>query len=208
MMTLRESERSKPRLKVVEDFRAMVRETGFEVSAVGGLYYLQAHLGKLVRSSLISGVLALLVLFFLVGIAASRWPLTSLAMVSAIALVPIATLGALGVAKIPVDVISSPASNVCIGMAADAMIHLVLSVRRHAAGVRVTWADWVAARREQATPILIATVVVCSGFAIFTLSVFPPTRRFGMAVVFGSLVAAFGALVLLPWLAGPRKSTP
>lgn len=149
-------------------------------------------------------MLALLGLFFLVGIAASRSPLTSLAMVAAISLVPLSTLGALGILRIPVDVISSPASNVCIGMAADAMIHLVLAVRRRAAGARVGWEHWVVARREQATPILVSATLVASGFAIFTLSVFPPTRRFGIAVVFGTLVAAFGALVLLPSLAGPR----
>ena len=173
---------------------------------MGGLTHLrhddllQAHLGRLVRSSLLSGIAALLVLFFLVGMVASRSPRTSLAMVGAISLVPLSTLGALGIFRIPVDVISSPASNVCIGMAADAMIHLALAVRREAGGAPATWRHWVAARREQATPILVA-----SGFAIFTLSSFPPTRRFGIAVVFGTLVAAFGALVLLPRLAGPRQ---
>ena len=206
MMTMRETERTKPRLEVVNELRKMARDTGFEVSAVGGLYYLQAHLGTLVRSSLLSGITALLVLFCFVALAASRSLRTSLGMVTAIALVPLATLGGLGLLRIPVDVISSPASNVCIGMAADAMIHLVLAVRRQAAGARLTWVHWVAARREQATPILIATGLVVAGFAIFTLSAFPPTRRFGLAVVFGTLVAAFGALILLPYLAGPRTS--
>ena len=59
-----------------------------------------------------------------------------------------------------------------------------------------------AARREQGFAILISTVVVCAGFAIFLGSSFPPNRRFGMAVVGGTLVAAAAALVLLPLLAG------
>ena len=205
MMTLRETERATPRLEVVDQLRTLARETGFEVSAVGGLYFLQGHLGQLVRSSLISGIAALLVLFFLVGLAASRSVGTSTAMVGAIALVPIATLGSLGLLGIPVDVISSPASNVCIGMAADAMIHLVLAVRRRASGAEVAWDHWVEARREQAVPILISAVVVAAGFAVFTLSEFPPTQRFGGAVVFGTLVAGFGALVVLPFLAALRR---
>ena len=46
-----------------------------------------------------------------------------------------------------------------------------------------------------------------AGFSVFTLSEFPPTVRFGGAVVFGTVVAVFGALVLLPFLAcaGPAE---
>ena len=86
-------------------------------------------------------------------------------------------------------------------MAADAMIHLVLAVRRASTGESVRWSHWVMARREQAAPIFIASGLVIAGFAVFTLSEFPPTVRFGGAVVFGTVVAAFGALVLLPFLA-------
>jgi predicted RND superfamily exporter protein len=204
MLTMREAGLEAPRLAVVQELRSLARSSGFDVTAIGGLYYLQGHLGAMVRTSLVSGLLALLALFLVVGLAASRSLTTSGAMVAAIALAPLATLGGLGLTGTPVDVISSPASNVCIGMAADAMIHLVLAVRRRADGAVITWAHWVAARREQATPILISTGLVISGFAIFTLSVFPPTRRFGGAVIFGTLVAAFGALVLLPALAAPR----
>ncbi len=76
-----------------------------------------------------------------------------------------------------------------------------MAVRRVSAGELVRWSHWVAARREQATPIFIASGLVIAGFAVFTLSEFPPTVRFGGAVVFGTVVAAFGALVLLPFLA-------
>ena len=48
LIAMRESERSRPRFDVIQDLRRLVREAGFEVSAVGGLYYLQANLGTLV----------------------------------------------------------------------------------------------------------------------------------------------------------------
>ena len=97
---------------------------------------------------------------------------------------------------------SSPASNVCIGMAADSMIPLVSAVRRHVAAGTAGWPAWVAARREQGGAILTSTTVVCAGFAIFAFSSFPPNQRFGLAVVGGTVVAAVSALVLLPLLAG------
>ena len=205
LATMREGDREQPRAQVMADIREVVSDAGLEVVAMGSLYALQGHLGSLVRASLFSGVVALLALFAGVAVLASRNFRTSVAMLGAIALVPVATLGGLGLLGIPVDVISSPASNVCVGMAADAMIHLVLAVRRRAAGAPIRFEHWMAARREQAAPILISALVVCAGFAIFALSTFPPTRRFGLAVVFGTAVAAFGALILLPALAAPKR---
>jgi hypothetical protein len=32
--------------------------------------------------------------------------------------------------RVPVDIISAPATNVCIGIAIDSMIHLMFGVRR------------------------------------------------------------------------------
>jgi len=41
---------------------------------------------------------------------------------------------------------------------------------------------------------------VCAGFAIFLLSDFPPTRRFGLIVVLGTLLAPLPAVLVVPWL--------
>ena len=49
--------------------------------------------------------------------------------------------------------------------------------------------------------ILGATGIVCAGFGIFALSSFPPTQRFGVAVILGTMAAAGMALVVLPRLA-------
>jgi predicted RND superfamily exporter protein len=43
--------------------------------------------------------------------------------------------------------------------------------------------------------------VVCAGFAIFILSGFPPTQRFGGSVVLGTLLSPLPALFVLPWFA-------
>jgi len=47
-------------------------------------------------------------------------------------------------------------------------------------------------------PVLSATLLICVGFGIFTLSTFPPTQRFGFAVILGTMTAATVALVALP----------
>ena len=57
-------------------------------------------------------------------------------------------------------------------------------------------------QREQAPGIFAFFVVVTAGFAIFLLSNFPPTQRFGLAVVVGTAVAAMMALWVFPGLLG------
>ncbi|NNM32696.1 MAG: hypothetical protein HKO53_06500, partial [Gemmatimonadetes bacterium] len=41
---------------------------------------------------------------------------------------------------------------------------------------------------------------------IFVLSDFPPTRRFGVAVILGTVAAATAALLVLPSLMGRRSA--
>jgi len=55
---------------------------------------------------------------------------------------------------VPVDIISAPATNVCIGIAIDSMIHLMFGVRRAQRGGKKGWNAWVFAREEQWRGIL------------------------------------------------------
>ncbi len=57
-------------------------------------------------------------------------------------------------------------------------------------------------------PIVYSLTVVSLGFGIFILSSFPPTQRFGIAVILGTLIAPLAALFVLPWLATAGTSRP
>ena len=117
-------------------------------------------------------------------------------MVVCLTSIPAIVLGTFGHLGLPIDMITSPAANVALAMGVDSMIHLVTRARL----LRRDGADtpWLAARAQMATPILAATLIICAGFGIFALSTFPPTQRFGMAVILGTLAAATMALVGLP----------
>jgi len=205
LLRMKESQRDEPRLEVVERIEGLVNDSAYSVHAMGGIYVLQGHLSKLVSSSLVQGLAGLVGLFTIVAwIVARQWRST-LAMVLAVGSVPICILGAIGWFGIPLDVISAPAANVCIGMAVDAMIHLTAAARREAKNGKTTWKNWVAARHDQGASILNSALIIAAGFAIFALSTFPPTQRFGIAVVFGTVIAAFAALVVLPVFAAAGK---
>jgi predicted RND superfamily exporter protein len=55
-------------------------------------------------------------------------------------------------------------------------------------------------------------LIVSAGFAIFGLSAFPPTQRFGISIVLGTILASVSTVFVLPLLAEAKmkreKSEP
>jgi predicted RND superfamily exporter protein len=202
MLRMIEAHRTKYRVDVVDDLRAVCRKHGFKVNLVGGIYYLQGRLAKLVADSLVTGLFWLNLLFVVIAFIVARSIRGAFAMIASLTLVPLSMLGGIGWFHVPVDIISAPATNVCIGIAIDSMIHLVFGVRRAQHDGKKGWDAWVFAREEQWRGIVYSDVIIAAGFAIFMLSDFPPTQRFGLVVVAGCIIDILANLFVLPLLAG------
>jgi uncharacterized protein len=202
LLRMVETRRHKLRLDVVDDLRSIVRKHGFKPVLVGGIYYLQGRLAKLVASSLVTGLFWLNLLFIVIAWIVARSVRGAVAMIVSLTLVPLCMLGGIGWFQVPMDIISAPATNVCIGIAIDSMIHLVFGVRRAQADGKKSWAAWVAAREEQWRGIVYSDVIIAAGFAIFVLSDFPPTQRFGLVVLAGCVIDIMANLFVLPLLGG------
>lgn len=195
-----------PRVEVMERLRARVADTGLEADVIAGLYDLQAQLGALIRSSLMIGIGGLLLLFLGVAVAVSRSAAIAGLMWLCLGTIPIVILGAFGLAGVAMDIITSPAANIALAIGADSMIHLVVRVRRLGAeGVTDVWPRAVA---QIGRPVVGASTIIIAGFGIFALSAFPPTQRFGFAVIVGTVTAATMALLVLPALACLRRPEP
>src|SRR5438477_2839929 len=204
LLRMVEARRDKLRLEVVDDLRSITRKHGFTPALVGGIYYLQGRLAKLVASSLVTGLFWLNLLFIVIAWIVARSIRGAIAMIATLTLVPLCMLGGIGWLHVPMDVISAPATNVCIGIAIDSMIHLVFGVRRAQRDGKKGWAAWVAAREEQWRGIVYSDVIIAAGFAIFVLSDFPPTQRFGLVVLAGCIVDILANLFVLPLLGGAQ----
>ncbi len=200
-LRMRETGREEPRRRVVERLTGLAGDAGFEVELVGGLYDLQGKLGELVASSLVRELGGLLAFFVLVAAAVSRSARVAAAMVVCLAAVPVLLLGAMGHLGVPVDVISAPGANVAIALGIDAMIHLMMAVRRQRRAGDAEPAAWATACAQMRAPIVGAMLILAAGFGIFVLSSFPPTQRFGLLVAAGTMISAVMALVVLPFLA-------
>ncbi len=196
---MRESNRTGSREAAVDRIDEYVRSSGLNVVLIGGQFELQAQLGRLISSSLKLGLGGLITLFVVIAFVVARSKRVALAMVSCLAGIPLFVIGVMGHAGAAIDIVSSPAANVALAMGVDSMIHLVVRARRLAAGAADNWSAWVEARRQLWRPILSAAVIICAGFGIFSLSTFPPSQRFGVAVILGTLAAAVMTLIALPF---------
>jgi len=202
-LRMKETGRTVPRLEVVERIKHLVYQQKFKPDMVGGIYVLQGELAHMVAVSLLGGLSHLALLFVIIAYIVSRSIKTTFAMVGCLAVIPVCMLGAIGHLKIPLDIICAPATNVAIGLGIDSMIHMVIMMRRFTAKGENFWQAWKSARIYLWQPIVSSGIIVATGFGIFAFSMFPPNQRFGLAVVFGTLLAAPIALFVLPSVVGP-----
>ena len=187
-LRMRETARDRPREIIVSEIEKIVRGQGFKPVQLGGLYPLQGELSDLVQGSVISGLGGLLAGFFVIVLIVSRSILSALVMTVCLAITPLTLFGLVGLMKMPLDIISAPAANVALPMGIDEMIHLGHTVRRFRRKAENIWRAWKQALTELWAPILASMLIVTSGFALFILSNFPPTRRLGVLVCVGAVI--------------------
>ena len=84
------------------------------------------------------------------------------------------------------------------------MIHMVIVMRRYLEKKKMGfWQAWLNARKELLWPVISSVLIISAGFGIFSFSLFPPTQRFGIAVVLGTMLSVPIALFVLPSVVGP-----
>ncbi len=206
LLRMKEMGRDQPRLSIVKRVEEIVRDEGFKPLLTGGVYLLQGKLSELVVSSILVGLLLLVIIFTLIGGFIARSLRVAGAIFISLCMIPLWTIGILGHFRIPFDVISSPGANIAIGIGVDSMINMLFFVKRHSAKGGVSGDIWPQACSRLWKPILYSTVLTCVGFGIFILSAFPPTQRFGLSVILGTLISPLAALFVFPWIAAGRLS--
>jgi predicted RND superfamily exporter protein len=200
LLRMRETVRNTPRAKVIHRLEGTVQCAGFRTLSVGGEYSLLSELGQLITASIVEGSLVLIGIFTVMGYLFSRSLRVAAAMLITLAIIPVVVRGYIAYRGMPLDFLTSAATNLDLGMGVDAMIYLTIFAKRENADLG-SWEPWSKACSHLWRPIGTSLLVICCGFGIFLLSNFPPTQRFGIFVMFGSATAASAALFVFPWLA-------
>jgi uncharacterized protein len=198
LLRMKESGRTRTRYEVVESIKNIISDHGFITERVSGLYLLQGELANLVSKSILNGLLSLLFIFFFISWHVSGDIRTAISMTLAVAFIPVFIYGVVGLLRMPVDIISAPAANVAIAIGIDSMIHTVTRLRRYRRQEKKS--VWDRVRKDMWQPVFNSMIIICIGFAIFFVSAFPPTQRFGLFIVLGTIIAAFSTMFVLPLL--------
>jgi len=198
---MKESQDKIERFKIIDNINKQVLESGLKQELTGGFFQLEAELNKMVFNSILTGLLGLGCLFLIISLIIAGSFSSTMIMVACLIIIPVFTLGMLGHLRMPFDIIVSPAANVAIAIGIDSMIHLVMRAKRiQKTNNKLDFKKvWQQAQSELWRPITGATLIICSGFGIFCLSSFPPTQRFGAAVVMGTAFACLVALFVFPY---------
>ena len=109
-------------------------------------------------------------------------------------------LGVMGLAGIPLDIMTITIAAIVVGMGVDNCIHYIHRFRKEFA-VDQNYRD--AMYRSHASigrAMYYTTLTVVVGFSMLTLSNFTPSIYFGLLTVMAMLAAVMGALLLLPKL--------
>ncbi len=205
LLRMQEMDRDKSRLSIVKHIEDIVSANGFKPVLTGGVYLLQGKLSELVVSSILIGLILLIVIFMLIAGVIARSIRVGLAIGVSLCVIPLWTIGILGYLRIPFDIISSPGTNIAIGMGVDAMINMLFFVKRSTRVGGDRHKVWLESCVRLWKPIFYSTVLTCLGFGIFILSSFPPTQRFGLSVILGMLISPLAALFIFPWIAKGAK---
>lgn len=200
-LRMKESQDEIARWKIIDKIKTQVHESGLKQEFSGGFFRLEAELNKMVSNSIFTGLSGLGCLFFIISLIIAGSFASTVIMIACLVMIPVFTLGMLGYFRMPLDIIVSPAANVAIAIGIDSMIHLVMRVKR----IQKTDREldfkkvWARAQSELWRPVAGATLIICAGFSVFCLSSFPPTQRFGSAVVMGTTFACLVALFVFPY---------
>jgi predicted RND superfamily exporter protein len=109
-------------------------------------------------------------------------------------------LGVMGLAGIPLDIMSITIAAIVVGIGVDDCVHYVYRYRREFSRDRDYLATMYRCHGSIGRALYYTTVTVVVGFSALTLSNFNPSLYFGLLTVLAMIAAVLGALLLLPRL--------
>lgn len=125
--------------------------------------------------------------------------------ISLIAIAPnilaaLAVLGGMGLAGVPLDMMTITIAAITVGIGVDDTIHYIHRFRAEFQEDRNYMATMHRAHGSIGKAMYYTSVIIIAGFSILTLSNFIPSIYFGLLTGVAMLVALLGALALLPKL--------
>ncbi|WP_297963190.1 MMPL family transporter [uncultured Campylobacter sp.] len=203
---------SDPRLrraKFLKDLQSGLNSLleGEQASAqISGIMVLYNNMLQSLMSSQIDTLgITVLVLFVLFVIIFRSFSYALIAIV--VNLIPLcACFGIMGVAGIPLDIMSITIAAISIGIGVDDVIHYIYRYKREFACLGDEAAAIRASHASIGYAMYYTSFAIILGFSVMMMSNFWPTIYFGMLICLVMSLLLLGALIILPSLIMSRKS--
>jgi hypothetical protein len=198
-----ETSRSLNRAQLLEKIRYdIVHELGFkeeQVNLSGMLVLYNNMLQSLYRSQILTlgaVFVAIMIMFFVLF---RSIPLAAIAITPNLLAAAI-ILGGMGLAGIPLDIMTITIAAICIGIGVDDTIHYIHRFKAEFAENRNYTETMYKCHSSIGRAMYYTSLIIIMGFCILTLSNFTPSIIFGLLTGAAMFAALMGALLLLPKL--------
>lgn len=200
---VKETSRSLSRQQLLEDVRThLIDELGFEPEQVHltGMLVLYNNMLQSLFSSQIMTLSAVFVAILVMFVVLFRsFSLAVIALTPNI-LAAGAVLGGMGVAGIPLDMMTITIAAITVGIGVDDTIHYVHRFKEEFAHDQNYLAAMYRSHASIGKAMYYTSIIIVFGFSILTLSNFTPSIYFGLLTGLAMAAALLGALLLLPKL--------
>ncbi len=147
----------------------------------------------MIQGQLQSIILLLLIILIIISMLFLDWKVGLIAVLPNI--FPVVILfGFMGIAEIPLNIGTTMAAAIAIGIAVDDTMHFMLRYNNELKTKRSKYAAMYETIHSEALPVLATSLALISGFMVFAFSDFEPVAQFGYLsalVIFAALIADF-----------------
>ncbi|CAA0094677.1 Uncharacterised protein [Zhongshania aliphaticivorans] len=200
---VKETSRSLSRQQLLADVRThLVDELGFEPEQVHltGMLVLYNNMLQSLFTSQIMTLSAVFVAILVMFVVLFRSVSLALIALTPNLLAAGAVLGGMGVAGIPLDMMTITIAAITVGIGVDDTIHYVHRFKEEFAHDQNYLAAMYRSHASIGKAMYYTSIIIVFGFSILTLSNFTPSIYFGLLTGLAMAAALLGALLLLPKL--------
>lgn len=186
-------------LKIKSDLTELLKEDNVEINLTNLMVLYNNMLQSLFNSQIATMGIVLLILFIMFMVLFKSVKVTLIALI--VNVIPISVVfGLMGMADIPLNIMTITIAAICIGIGVDDTIHYIHRFKEE----YYKCGDYIVAMKESHNSIGYAmyytSLVIILGFSILVVSNFIPTIYFGLLTVIIMFIVLLADLLLLPKL--------
>lgn len=182
--------------QVVDDLRSFIDnnlDEGLQATITGDSVLTLSATRAMIKGQLQSIVVLLVIIIVVISMLFLDWKVGLIAAIPNI--FPVVFLfGIMGFMEIPLNIGTTMAAAIAIGIAVDDTMHFMLRYNRELKSKHSKYAAMYETIHSEALPVFATSVALISGFLVFSLSEFEPVAQFGLLsalVMFAALIADF-----------------